>query len=299
MRRERPLGPKPETRAPNPGSRAPGPGPARGFGRIAIATDEISQDLAECRAFLEKHGLRSIDLRVVGGRRVPDLSERDLGTLRGWVRAGEVEVVAVSPGTFKCPLSDGSEVRRHLEDVLPRAIDLAMDLRACLLVTFGFHDDPRGGVPPAAADILRRASDRCAAAGLPLLLENEPGTLASTGREIQAVLAAVDHPGLFLVWDPSNSLELETERLAGAAKALAGRIRHVHVKNGRWGGDGVFRCGPLREGLIDWPAHLALLSRLGYAGYLSIETHYLPFKEGSETVLGELREMLAAMEDRA
>ena len=43
--------------------------------KISIVTDEVSQDLAICRRFLDDHDLDAIELRGVGGRRVPDLSQ--------------------------------------------------------------------------------------------------------------------------------------------------------------------------------------------------------------------------------
>ena len=39
-----------------------------------------------------------------------------------------VEVVAISPGIFKCGIEDLSAIKSHLENRLPRSIELACDL---------------------------------------------------------------------------------------------------------------------------------------------------------------------------
>ena len=240
--------------------------------RISIATDEIAQDLGEVREFLQKHRLKAIDLRVVGGERVPAISKKDYETLKAWVRSGEVEVVGFSPGLFKAPIEDAA---KHLKDLLPRSLEMALELKARLMVSFAFLGEK------ADLDAFRKAADACARAGLPLLVENEPGTPARTAPETLRLLDTVAHPNLFSLWDPANTDE--PTKVGEGLRLLFPHVRHIHVKNG----------GPLKNGPIDWKAHLALLERLEYGGYLGIETHYLPFKEGSETVLGELREFLA------
>ena len=262
--------------------------------RISIVTDEISRDLGEVRAFLDEHRVGAVELRMVGDHRVPDLVARDRETLRAWARAGDPVVLAVSPGTFKCDRAETSEIDRQLREVLPRALDLATELDARFLVSFGFGNP--AGAPPAedVLDPLRAAADLCAGAGLPLLVENEPGHVAGTAGETRAFLDAADHPNLFANWDPLNSNELSETRLSAGLETLYPRVRHVHVKNGVLGrGERFAACCALGDGEIDWPAHLRRLAARGYGGYLGVETHYEPFCESSAVVLEELRAMLA------
>lgn len=265
--------------------------------RISIVTDEVSQDLGEVGAFLRAHEVHAVELRCVSGRRVPDVSATDLDTLRGWARDQEPRILGVSPGTFKCDVGDATEIRRQLDETFPRAIDLARELDASFLVSFGFHA-PQGGPPDAASlDAFREASTLCADASLPLLVENEPGFLAGSAEETRTLLDAVSHPNLFVNWDALNSNTFDAPRLEAGLGLLFDRVRHVHVKNGHLPpGELLARCGPLLEGAIDWAAHLAALRRLGYDGYLGVETHFEPVMEGSATVLAELRAMLAAQD---
>ncbi len=262
--------------------------------RVSIVTDEISQDLAEVRAFLGEHDLHLVELRTVRGRRVPDLDPRDEAVLRAWARDGDPAVLGVSPGLFKGPLAHRAEARRQLAETLPASIDLAHRLGARFLVTFGF--DSPGGAGPGdfAAESLAAAAEACGRAGLPLLLENEPGSLAFRARDVHRLLLAAGHENLFVNWDPLNGNEFGRAELREGARLLLPRMRHVHVKNGRLlPGELFARCGPLREGAIDWGAHLRDLHDLGYRGTFGVETHFEPLREGSALVLRELRDLLA------
>lgn len=261
--------------------------------RISIVTDEISQDLIECRAFLDAHDLHAVELRCIGGRRVPDIEAADLETLRGWARSGDPGILAVSPGLFKCDRDDAAAVRRHLRELLPRSVELARELDAPYLIAFSFENAAGRPVDAAVADALGGAADACAAAGLALLVENEPGFVASTPEEILALMRAADHPNVFVNWDPLNSNLFDPDDLHTGLTRIFPHVRHVHVKNGVLApGERFARCGPLREGAIDWPAHLESLAWLGYPGFLGVETHFEPVRENSAHVLRELREML-------
>ncbi len=260
--------------------------------RISIVTDEISLDLNEVRSFLRDHRLPAIELRCVGEKRVPDIERDDYEIIRmmSWNR--EAKIVAVSPGLFKCSLDDEEEVRRHIEVLVPWSAQMAVELGADHIVAFTFDNPKSEQIDGRLVDLIGQAAEACAEADVPLLLENEPGQFGGRPGEMLAVLDAVDHENLFVNWDPTNGNEFGEDELRAGLTALFPRVRHVHVKNGVLDDGEIFaRCGPLREGAIDWPTHLRLLKELGYRGYLGIETHYQPVREGSETVLGELREM--------
>ena len=266
--------------------------------KISIITDEISPELAECEEFLAEHDLHAIELRCIGGERVPELRAGDRERLVEWSRRGDPLLVAISPGLFKCDVDDRAETERHLEEGLPRTLDLALELGVENLISFTLDAGGRetSVLPAGALEAFHAAAEACTEAGIALLFENEPGYLATTAAETMRLIEAVGHPNLFVNWDPTNGNEFSVEELAAATRTIVPRLRNVHVKNGVLGADELFaRCGPLRAGEIDWTAHLAQLQRTGYDGYFALETHFLPCREGSTQVLGELREMLAAV----
>jgi sugar phosphate isomerase/epimerase len=268
--------------------------------KISIVSDEISQDLGEVEAFLRRHAVEAIEIRTIGGRRVPDLRPEDLATLAAWAERGSPRITGVSPGIFKGSVLDAALARRQLEETLPRTLDLARRWNAAFVVAFTFEtahveaDDPAlPGARERAFRNLRAAAEQCAARGLPLLLENEPGFLAESGADVAALLTAIDHPSAAANWDPCNGNEFTPGALARALDRLGPRIGNVHVKNGVLAaGERFARCGPLAAGAIDWRAHLADLARRGYRGHLGIETHHAPLPEASAALLAELRAIL-------
>jgi sugar phosphate isomerase/epimerase len=64
---------------------------------------------------------------------------------------------------------------------------------------------------------------------------------------------------------------------------LAPRIGHVHVKDVSPAHEWV-RVG---DGIVGWSDHLVALRDSGYAGYLSMETHYRAEPAGLETATRE------------
>ena len=267
---------------------------------LSIVTDEISQDLGVCAAFLAEHELTAIEIRCVAGARVPDIADSDRATIERWLRDDGIRVLGVSPGTFKGDVTDTARLARERDDVLPRAIDLAVAWKAPFVVTFGFENPSGASAPPHAIEALRDAAQSCANASVVLLVENEPGFLAGSAAETRALIDAVGHPNLAVNWDPCNSNEYAPDQLGCAVDLLGDLVRHVHVKNGRLQPGQRFPVyGSLHGGDIDWLSHLRQLRAAGFSGHLGIETHFEPLITGSRTLVGELRAMLATLESES
>jgi L-ribulose-5-phosphate 3-epimerase len=126
-------------------------------------------------------------------------------------------------------------------------------------------------------------------------------------RVMEALLKAVDSPGLGVNYDPANFIlwpallsrlpEYQTktemppkpydrdeafaefEPIEGVLR-LAPWIVHTHAKDAI--GDGGWADVPLGTGWVDWPQYLHLLQQSGYDGYLAIE------REGGEDRVGEI-----------
>jgi sugar phosphate isomerase/epimerase len=123
-------------------------------------------------------------------------------------------------------------------------------------------------------EALRSLADQAVQRNVIIGIENEHACNIATGGETAALLVALDHPNLKVVWDPANALVSgETPFPDGYGGIPAGRIAHVHAKDCVREGEKLV-WGPLGDGLIDWPGQIAALSRDGYAGWISLETHW-------------------------
>jgi len=73
-------------------------------------------------------------------------------------------------------------------------------------------------------------------------------------------------------------------------KRLAGRIYHTHIKNGYIDSQGGWHFGPLNEGMTNNAEVIALLKKMNYTGFLSLECLGADAKEKPiETVQRDLR----------
>lgn len=142
---------------------------------------------------------------------------------------------------------------------------------------------------------------------------------------MQALLKAVNSPGLGVNYDPANfiiwpGMLSRTDEFVGktetpvkpynreeafrefepveGVKRLAPYIVHTHAKDAR--GDETWADVPLGQGWVDWSRYLQLLKENGYDGYLAIE------REGGEDRIGEisrgaqfLKEQLKQLEHNA
>jgi sugar phosphate isomerase/epimerase len=209
-----------------------------------------------------------------------------------------------------------------------RAIAIARRAGAGIIRVFSYWrtTDPDACLP-RVADALRGLADTAAAAGLVIGLENEHACNVATGRESARLLAAVEHPALGLIWDPANAMLVGERAFPDGYDALPkGRVIHVHAKDCTWTprgperGEGAERreargWGPapleerrphtspaqpdwcrLGDGDVNWRGQINALRHAGYAGAISLETHWTgPHGDKFEAsqICGEvLREMV-------
>lgn len=229
-------------------------GPLR---RLAVVTDELSDDPAEAVQLASKAGIPAIEIRGVHGRRVPDISTAEIREVVAVLRDLGVAIVGISPG-----LGKGELPVNPREAILP-VLECANALSAESVTFFGFPD-----TTPirAASDVLSLWRSCCEDAGLQACLENSAGHHAA-GRGSLFELARAT--GMRVVWDPANARAAgDTETICPDASDIP-RIARVHVK-GFLPGRG---CVDPNQGVIDWKEHIRDLGNAGYMGMYTIEPH--------------------------
>lgn len=171
-------------------------------------------------------------------------------------------LLMLNQGSFAGP----ADVRERARDVVRHGVDLAAALgaRVILLPFFGagkIADDL--GVAQVIED-LRLLAPSALSAGVTLAIET---TLPAP--QVVEILRAVDSPSVSNYFDLANAVWLgydvvrEMETLAAASA-----LRQVHVKDVRERpGD----CDP-GDGRVPYPAAMDAAKRLGYDGYLILET---------------------------
>jgi L-ribulose-5-phosphate 3-epimerase len=256
---------------------------------IGAITDEFSLDPGVALDAMSKLGMTIAELRLIGSRNVIDLSDDEVRALRDEVEKRGMRVLSIASPVLKCVLPDAPPLdERFQQDVFgsaytiadqPRLAKRAMEIAelagAKFIRVFSYW---RTIAPEQCHDrivsALRGLADQAGERGLVIGLENEHACNVATGAEAGKILAALDHPALKSIWDPANAFILgETPFPDGYAKLPATRVAHVHAK------DCVIKghtptWGALGEMDVDWRGQIAALKRDGYAGAISLETHW-------------------------
>jgi sugar phosphate isomerase/epimerase len=294
--------------------------------QLGIVTDEIDPDLDRALSVAAELGLGWVELNTVWGRSITELAPDEVARARRLIAAAGARVVAVDPPAFKtCELprpprggvARDPEVRRHLE-MVRHAAGLAQQFGARLVRVFSFR---RGGMAglgnpsprlaaggPLPDDILDRIAEGLAAAlevaeaeAVVLGLENVRSCWANSGENAARVLSRLGSPRLRAIWDPANAYVSGGVPDAEGYEAVRPFLDHVHVKDARVldADTGLTSWEAVGSGEVNWPTQLAALERDGYAGVLSLETHWRPANRSAEAAtrgsLAGLRRLLAAM----
>jgi sugar phosphate isomerase/epimerase len=247
--------------------------------KLAVFTDEVSQDLETALKLAMRYNLDGVELRTVWDKPVHHLSPEEVGRLRGALEERELEVAAIASPVFKCELDDEAAHRDHL-DYLRSCVRLGKELGTDMIRIFTFWK--RGPSEPVWERIksqFRAAIPIAGDAGMILGVENEHSTYCATAAETQRFVAEMASPGVKTVWDPCNEVFAEegVTPYPDAYRLVEASTAHIHVKDAvRDPTSGEARVTPLGDGVIDWKGQLRALLSKGYAGYASVETHWRP-----------------------
>lgn len=265
--------------------------------RIGFVTDELAENLQEALQIGDAWGVSDYELRMVNGRRVPEVEEAALQQLEAWLGRGDRRITALSPGLFKKPISDpdysGGDVELH--EALPATFALARRLACSMVIVFGFRKAAEEGAAhkQQVIDTLRTVAAQAKREKIVVAVENEPGFWCDSGHRTAELLAAVDSPWLRANWDPANAIGTHEVPYPDGYRALKPWIANVHVKDSVKGT--LVECVPVGEGLVDWPGQLHALVAARIVPHITIETHCLPRREKSALNLRRIRDMLAGL----
>ena len=286
---------------------------------LGVVTDEIAEDPAVALPAAREMGFTHVELNRVGGRGVHELSDAEIADLGRMIAGEGLQVAAVDPPAFKAieldevPAADVTRhpaVVEHLEQVR-RSCRAAGELGAGIVRVFSFRRsymtgagnpsprEPRGGAIPDALLPKIAAGLRAAAAiadrhGVTLGLENVRSCWGNSGHNAARILAAVDDPRLRAIWDPGNDYVSGGTPWPDGYRAVLPYLIHVHVKDAQVVDDatGLTRWAPIGSGAVDYAGQIAALRSDGYAGVVSVETHW---RKLGDTGPESTRETLAGL----
>jgi sugar phosphate isomerase/epimerase len=233
-------------------------------------------------------GMTGAELRMLWGKNIIDLTDEEVDRAIEIARAHGFEIISIASPLLKCVLPDAPAVDERFQQdsfaskhtfadqprLAARAFEIAERTGARVIRVFSYWRT----IKPEACfsrivEALRGLADQAAARDITIGIENEHACNIGTGEETARLLAALDHPNLKVVWDPANALVAGENPMEGYTKLPVTRIAHVHAKDctvenhkATW--------LELGAGAIPWSAQVEGLARDGYAGWISLETHW-------------------------
>ena len=258
---------------------------------LAFITDEFCQDFERAARTAVELGYQGLEVRTLWDQNIVDLPDARVREARTIADRAGLRILSVASPVFKCTHPEGGSIDHRFEQdafhsahqfsdqprILARALQVAEMLGAKIVRVFSFW---RTLQPERLfghiVESLAGAIDTAAPLGIWIGLENEHACNIATAAEVAPVLRTLPEPRFGLVWDPGNSyMAGETPYPDGYSLLPAARILHVHVKDGvrNTTGDRVL-WGRVGEGEVRWSDQVAALSRDGYRGALSLETHW-------------------------
>jgi len=257
--------------------------------KLAIITDEVSQDLDTSIRFAKEFQLDGIEVRSMFGRAFKDLTKSDLGDIAKAAKDNGLAIAGAASPVFKCNLDSDSEIADHVE-LFKRGLEAAQTLGTDILRVFAFLRRSH----PATSDDLKRAAshfpkllDLVRGTGVRIGLENEASCIVASGPETKEFLSHLPvDPQLTVVWDPCNVIYLSgtNDPVKDDYPVIADRVGHVHFKDAkRDGTNPAPTCLELGTGEIDFLGQLKALKARGYNSWISLETHWRTVPLDAET----------------
>lgn len=247
--------------------------------KLAVFTDEVSQDLETALRLAVRYGLDGVELRTVWDKPVQHLAAADVARIRGLLEEHELAVAAIASPVFKCELDDEDAYRDHL-DYLVNCVHLCKELGTDIIRLFTFWKrGPSQPVWDRIKEQFRAAIPIAEDAGVILGIENEHSTYCATAAETQRFVAEMGSPAVKVVWDPCNEVFSDegVTPYPDGFRLVEGSFVHVHVKDAeKDAASGEARVVPIGDGIVDWQGQLRELLTKGYEGYASLETHWRP-----------------------
>jgi len=209
-------------------------------------------------------------------------TEETADRLQAAAQENDVEVTTIwtgMPGRYVWDFVEGpttiglvpEETRAMRLPALKRGSDFARLVGVPSITTHvGFiPESPANPLYPGLVDVLKEIADYCGENGQSFWFETGQETPVTLLRTIEDV----GRGNLGINLDPANLLMYGKANPVDALDIIGTYVRGVHAKDGEYPTDGR-RLGvekPLGEGRVNFPALVARLKSLGFAGALTIE----------------------------
>jgi L-ribulose-5-phosphate 3-epimerase len=289
---------------------------------LCVVAEEISPDLERSLAVAHELGIEYVELDQLWGQPIYAAEPEYMARAKRLLEHHGIGMRMAAPITFKTlllgdiPLEEieGSpafqqelaafrgqlKAARYFEAPLARVYSGRRDEMIDLGNPSPRH--PKGGAFPEemqakVAHFLTIACREAERAGVMLALENVRSCWGNSGHNLAIIRERVGSPWLQILWDPSNGyVSGEEDAFPAGYEEVKPHIVHMHLKDAVVvdASAGLTRWERIGDGAFDFVGQMRATIQSGFAGCVSIETHWAP--EGGNPELNTRRTYAGLMD---
>lgn len=255
--------------------------------KLAVISDEISQDFQTVASVASEYKLNAIEIRSVWDKPPQALTDDDMSKMKDILSKSGLVIAGIASPFYKCDIDNAQDRNNHIE-ILKKCIKMAKFFGTNIVRGFTFWNTGKTEeVWEQILDYYKEPVKIAESEGIIIGVENEASTSVSTAKLLEKFLCEVGSANVKGIWDPANEVYADGGEtpFPDAYNRVKKYMIHCHAKDAAPNEDGKIESVPVGTGVIDWKGQIKELLDSGYKGYLSLETHWRPKKVLSEDLL--------------
>jgi len=255
--------------------------------KLAVISDEISQDFQTVIEVASEYKLNGIEIRSVWDKPPQNLTDDDMKKMKVMLNESGLVIAGIASPFYKCDIENKQDRKEHIE-ILRKCVKMAKFFDTNIVRGFAFWNT--GKTEELWDQLLESYIEPVKIAeseGIIIGLENEASTSLSTAKLTEKFITELGSANVKGIWDPANEVYADGGEIPfpDAYNRLKKHMTHCHAKDAAKNENGETESVPVGTGVIDWKGQIKELLDSGYKGYLSLETHWRPKKALSEDLL--------------
>jgi len=254
--------------------------------KLAVISDEISQDFQTVVNVASEYKLNGIEVRSVWDKPPQTLNEDDMSKMKDMLDKSGLVIVGIASPFYKCDIDNAQDRMNHIE-ILKKCIKMAKFFKTNIVRGFTFWNTGKTNeVWGQILDYYKEPVKIAESEGIFICIENEASTSVSTAKLLAKFINDIGSLNVRGIWDPANEVYADggEKPFPNAYNRIKHYMIHCHAKDADIK-EGNLESVPVGTGVINWKGQIKDLLDSNYNGYLSLETHWRPKKALSEDLL--------------
>ena len=261
--------------------------------KLSGFADEVYVDFKQQLDFFSSIGLNFIELRLVNGKNILDLSKEELSEVKKRMEDKGISISAIASPIGKYGIDQPFEP--HF-DRFKHAVEVASYLNANLIRIFSYYA-PKGedinNYRDAVMERMQAKTDYVKGSNLILIHENESHIYGYSAENCVDIVRTINSKNLSLAYDPANFVWGSgiVNNVEVCWPIMKPYTTHIHIKDWKLGSKDIGSLPGEGDGQIE--LLMKELAKMNYAGFVTLEPHMSSGGQfGGETTPEQLRAAL-------